>query len=212
MNFINRIFLFYKNLIFGNRAWIKKILILGLIWFFIGVIVAAFSPAIKNTILTALKNILREIIPIKSNVLELIPLIFFQNLRSMLIALFFGVLLGIPSMLIISFNAFIIGLVYVYLVEKSLLFGHLAFIVLLAPHSIFEIPALIIACSFGLRLGFFWKIKEPKLKWRRKFLLCLKQNFYLIPLIIGFLFLAAVIESTVTVYLAGIFFGSYKLF
>ena len=144
---------------------------------------------------------------------KLMLLIFMQNFGAITLALFFGFLLGIVPIIIISFNAFFIGMLLIFVLGEFGLTKFLISLSLLFPHGIFEIPALFIATGFGLRLGFFWKANATKphagkLNLRQKLWLCLKENYQLLPLLFVLLFIAAFLEVFVTAGLLKFYFHS----
>ena len=112
-----------------------------------------------------------------------------NNLRTS----FFGFLLGITFLPVfaIMINGFFIGTTLRLAVEK---YSPLI-IWRLLPHGIFELPAIILSFSYGLKIGMAWfhkdKIKNFKNNYREAFAVFI---FIILPLIIiagiieGFLF------------------------
>ncbi len=189
------IYSFYRELIIENRKWIIFIVGWAVIWLLAGMIVALFFPDISKTIYDGVMAIFAGFMDKKPVInLQSVLQLFKQNLQSNLLVLFLGIILGIMPLFSIAVNFFIIGFISIYL-RQSFLFMLLGLI----PHGIFEFPSLILASAFGLRLGLFWTVgKEKKLKISQRFLLCLKQNAQLVPLIVVLLALAGVIEVYVT--------------
>ena len=77
-------------------------------------------------------------------------IIFVNNTVKSFIAMVSGVFLGIIPVFFLFINGFIIGLV-VFVSGKEV--GYVETIARIIPHGIFEIPAIILACSYGLWLG-----------------------------------------------------------
>lgn len=204
--------LFYKNLLTTNWLWIKKILIWILIWFIIGGLTPLFLPGVAHFFIESIITFFKKILGDGGSALDLstVWIIFSQNARAMLIMLFLGIVVGIVPRLSTAFNFFIIGIVFVLTLERNLL-GGLLFILLLMPHGIFEISALVISAAFGLRLGLFWKINKPELKNKQKFVLALKQNVQLVPLIILLLVCAAFMEVFVSGHLSQMLSAHIKI-
>ncbi len=76
--------------------------------------------------------------------------IFVNNLQASTILFIGGAAFGLITLLILSMNGFIIGIVVEYIRQEQGLYVVLAGIL---PHGIFEIPALLLAATFGVMLG-----------------------------------------------------------
>ena len=76
--------------------------------------------------------------------------IFFNNSVKSLLSMLLGVIFGIVPILFVLFNGYIIGVV-ISVFSKNV--GIWKVLLMLIPHGILEIPAIIIACSYGLRIG-----------------------------------------------------------
>jgi stage II sporulation protein M len=191
--------LFYKKLLTANWYWIKKVLWWALVWLVLGIVTplvfSHFADEFFRLISDTFKKVLGQ--DQVTYTFSTVTAIFIQNLRSALVGLFLGVVLAILPYLIISFNAYTIGIFLTMIVRKNI-WSVGIFLLALIPHGIFEIPALIISAAFGARLGLFWKIKEPSLTNKQKFLLALKQNAQLVPLIVLLLMIAASTEVFVS--------------
>jgi stage II sporulation protein M len=110
--------------------------------------------------------------------------IFIHNAVALNIAIFSGALLSVIPVIIIVFNGCMLGFVAM---------SHPSSIGFLVPHGIFELPALVLACSYGIWLG-LWPFNRggiETLNIRTK--QCMKIYFYIIiPLLIA----AAIIEGS----------------
>ncbi len=118
--------------------------------------------------------------------------IFFHNAQSALSGLLFGILLGIPPVLIALFNGLILG----YVVNK--VGSAVGFYELwrLLPHGIFELPAVFIALGLGMRLGI--AVIRPG---KEGFFQQLRASIVLFMiLILPLLLVAAAIESILITY------------
>lgn len=126
--------------------------------------------------------------------------IFINNLKAALILSFGGVLtLGGLSFLNLTLNGVKLGALF----YESLILNDLrTFFLLVLPHGIFEIPALIIAGAAGFKipyelLRFALSRKEEIITEEDA-----KEFFKLVGISIILIFIAAVIESTVTIWIA----------
>ncbi len=81
---------------------------------------------------------------------EIFAIIFLNNTVKSFMAMLFGLLFGIVPVLFVFINGYIIGVV-VYVVGCRV--GMYRVIMLLIPHGVLEIPAVILACSYGVWLG-----------------------------------------------------------
>ena len=115
---------------------------------YLGYVWAVNNPELSERLI---KDLFESFVFIKDLPSVVIFLMIFVNnavksLISMLLGLFFGI---IPIMFVIS-NGFILGMVS-GVVSKDV--GIWRVMLMLIPHGILEIPAVLIACSYGLRLG-----------------------------------------------------------
>jgi stage II sporulation protein M len=76
------------------------------------------------------------------------------------------------------------------------------------PHGILEIPAIIIASAYGIRLGMFvlkglflWLSPNNKTAFRAEFRGFMQMSMQLVMFLTIVLFVAAIIESTFTFWL-----------
>ena len=126
---------------------------------------------------------------------ELIKFIFFNNTQSSFFGMIFGALFGIFSVVTTIANGYLLGFVSAMVVSSK------GFGVLwrLAPHGIFELPALFISLGLGLKLGMFFLEKDKAKTFRNYLWNSLRVFLYII---IPLLLVAALIEGTL------IFFSS----
>lgn len=185
-----KLLLFYKNLLAENQKNIKMVIIWFSIWFLVGTITGALAPTVAQN---EFENSLSAFNHIQITFIEL----FKRNLFVALCALFFGVLLGLWSLAFIAYMGFTAGLTYGWFTSLPNASSWLIFyIVSIVPHGIFEMSAFIIAASFGVRLGWAWKIKDR---------FALKKCIDILPLLLLLLAIAATIESTASLWLAETF-------
>lgn len=76
--------------------------------------------------------------------------ILLQNVTTSFLILFSGVLIGIIPIFSMGSNGFILGVMYRHAAEMS---GYSKAALKVLPHGVIEIPALLIAASYGLWLG-----------------------------------------------------------
>ncbi|OMF21425.1 stage II sporulation protein M [Paenibacillus sp. FSL H8-0259] len=127
--------------------------------------------------------------------------IFLNNSIKSVVIIFLGALFGILPVFFLLINGAVIG----YLIHLSAIQGQDLFTLIvkgLLPHGIIEIPAIIIACAFGLKFGskalsalFRAGKNEREADHWQAFM---RQTFTASVWIVILLFVAAIIESTIT--------------
>jgi stage II sporulation protein M len=128
-----------------------------------------------------------------------------NNLMSSLIAMYLGIVAAIAPIATLVLNGMVMGFLFGAYADH----GQNVWLLIakgILPHGIFELPAIFLACAFGIRLGVtVWKgmfgsllgKKEPWLALSRT----LAGTLPALILITWMLLVAAVIESTVTFWL-----------
>ncbi len=132
---------------------------------------------------------------------QLALFILFNNAIKAAMVLVLGAGLGVVPMLFLGVNGALLGLVVANVVEEH---GAMLAIAGLVPHGVLEIPAVLIAAGFGLRLGheagqrLLGRASEFGPWWR------LGLRTY-VRVVLPLLVVAAIIEVTVTPWLAALF-------
>lgn len=137
------------------------------------------------------------------NALYISFFIFINNLKAALLMIILGLFFGVFPILALAINGMLIGFVLKLIAINS---GNLLmfFIFGILPHGIFEIPAIIIAAALGMKLGFsIFSLGRKNRKWSINGIL--KQALITILGVTLILFIAAIIEGTVTGYLLSSF-------
>jgi len=121
-------------------------------------------------------------------------IVFLNNSVKSLASMLLGVFFGIAPMIFVIFNGILLGIVF-DVFSRDL--GVWKVTAMLVPHGIIEIPAVLIACSYGLRLGLIMmrKLRGNRVDLRGEFMKALKVYIkYVVPLLL----LAAFVETYVT--------------
>lgn len=137
----------------------KEIAIMTIIFLtslYLGYLWAESNPTLAKDVVKELFEGLSFVKDLPSFLIFL--LIFFNNSVKSLLSMLLGVFFGIVPVLFVLFNGYLIGVV-VSVSSKNV--GIWKVLLMLIPHGILEIPAIIIACAYGLRIGFatFKKIR-----------------------------------------------------
>jgi stage II sporulation protein M len=119
------------------------------------------------------------------NIYKTIWAIFSNNLSVSFFGLLFGALLGIFPILALISNGLLIG----FVAKKAVLIEGIFVLWKILPHGIFELPAVLISMSLGIKLGFqIFKKDAFKNNARNSFYV-----FFLI--VVPLLAIAAIIEG-----------------
>lgn len=147
------------------------------------------------------KTLLTYFSPLKSSTqLQVFIKIFLNNYISTLLTLLIGLFFGIGPIIFLFINGFFLGNLIAFASTKVSIFKIGLAIV---PHGIFEVPAVIIASSYGL----WWGVKNyRKLRYKDSF----KDNFTLpmkryINVVVPLLLIGAFVETYVTPWIIRIF-------
>jgi len=137
-----------------------------------------------------IKQIIREMIEKTAgfNTLQLVGYIFFNNLLVSLIAIIFGVLLGIVPVLLTIVNGYVVG----YVAQMSVDSFGIASLWKLLPHGIFELFAVFVSLGIGLRLAGALFDRNSDKTFISRLRLAIK-TFFLV--ILPLLLIAAIIEG-----------------
>jgi len=115
----------------------------------VGGIAVADNPAIGNELMDIIsEEIFMQIMSDNPAIVSLN--IFINNLQASAILFLGGVSFGLITVLILTLNGFIIGIVAEMIRQEQ---GAVFFLAGVLPHGIFEIPAFILAGSLGILLG-----------------------------------------------------------
>lgn len=151
----------YRKLLtrYRNYTWLASGLFLGGV--LLGVLATLYYP---ETIQQAFQAVGEQLQQLGKDILEGplgqgILILFWHNLRALLLVAALGLALGVYPGFAMLFNGLIIGVVGVLSARSSSL---LVFLAGILPHGIFEIPALIIGAGIGLRLGIGPLVARPR--------------------------------------------------
>jgi len=183
---------------------IRKTLVFVTILFILGIVAGWYSTGslseIINQQMGGIRDISETLSKSASPKWSFFVFIFFNNSIKAVVMIFLGLFVGVLPILFLLINGMVVG----YLVHSSMEQGNSLFDLVvkgLLPHGIIEIPAIIIACAFGLQMGLlvFSSLGgsgkgELKRRWREMFRRSLTASVWIVIL----LFVAAIIESTVT--------------
>lgn len=184
----------------------KKIIYFAGIIFVISVIFGYYYSDIINNLakemLAQIEGIAEEI-EAHNSVIYMIYLIFKKNVIAATAMILLGSFFAITPVIFLFINGALIGyLLKLIIVQYGQ--GITFFLVGILPHGILELPAIIIAAAYGMKLGY--AVFQALIGKTVIFKNLIKQLPIVILGIIVILFVAAIIESTITGYLLTKFF------
>ncbi|AIQ14635.1 stage II sporulation protein M [Paenibacillus durus] len=188
---------------FGRDIYtIRKALMLSCLLFIVGVAAGWIGTgSLERLLMQQLRGLgsISEKLRDSSNPqLSFFVFIFLNNSIKGVLIIFLGALFGILPAIFLLINGAVIG----YLVHTFVLQGRDVFELIvkgLLPHGIIEIPAIIIACAFGLQFGA--NVAASMVRRTRsggEWPSFMRQTLTASIWIVILLLIAAVIESTVT--------------
>ena len=137
----------FENLI-PDRPVKTYLLVLATV-FTAGFLAGIVAPVpVRNELTEAFRALAEEYVDLTGGTLFLFILV--NNVFASLLLVISGLLLGILPVLSVGFNGFVLGL-FCRLTSGAQGYGRAALGLL--PHGIFEIPALLLAASYGVWLG-----------------------------------------------------------
>lgn len=167
-----------------NFLWV----VLGIFFFFsvLGFFITP-SETFSKMILDFIKELLSKTQGM--SLFQLMRFIFFNNVQSSFFGMVFGIFLGILPFISVIANGYLLGFASHLAVQEAGVFS----LWRILPHGIFELPAMFISFSLGLRLGFSVFNKKKFGSLEKNFLSSIKAFALIVfPLLI----IAAIIESS----------------
>ena len=148
----------------------------------------ALSPSVMEVLESQFAPIL-ELPPI-----SLTAVIFLNNVVKTLAAMLLGLALGIPPILFLFSNGFLLGLVSFEVVQSK---GILFLLAGVIPHGVFEVPAALLSAALGIKLGktVFRRLRGGEADVRASLAFSLHLYLKWVPLLLA---IAAVMEVFVT--------------
>lgn len=124
--------------------------------------------------------------------ISLFVVIFLNNSLKSLLAILLGFFFGIFPIFFVSVNGYILGAVFS--IKKDL--GLIKLLLAILPHGIIEIPAILIASSYGVHLGYRFALALFKNKEFKPYLFKALKVYF--KVVLPMLLIAAFIETFIT--------------
>ncbi|MDK2795597.1 MAG: stage sporulation protein [Archaeoglobaceae archaeon] len=157
---------------------------------YFGYFLAEMFPDVAQEQIKSLEEFLKDL-TLESSPFSIFALILINNSIKSFIAMILGIFFGIVPLFFLFANGLIIGFFAKLIGEKIGLFH---FLLLLLPHGILEIPAVILACSYGFWLGIEFAKSRKNIAEKLSFAI----GRYL-KIVLPMLIIAAMIETTLIV-------------
>lgn len=153
----------------------------------LGYLLAETFPEVAKKEIETIRDLLQGISTKNLPPLVIFLIILINNSVKSFFAMILGIFFGIVPVLFLFLNGLIIGFFAKFIGEKI---GILTFLFLLLPHGIIEIPAVILACTYGFILGIEFVRDQKNIK---KYLANALWNY--LRFVLPMLALAAFIET-----------------
>lgn len=188
-------------------------IVFGFIVFFAGVFVGATNTSFAHFLeqqLASLGNVAETLDQSENPTMSYIIFIFLNNAIKSIFIIYLGALFGILPLLFLLINGMVIGFLLQHIAATQGTGEMLAVVFKgLLPHGIIEIPAIIIACAYGMKFGVLVlkRIGAAFIPGEKKKTAGGEIEYFMVrtvPVIVILtisLLVASIIESTVSVWL-----------
>ncbi|PZD96963.1 stage II sporulation protein M [Paenibacillus sambharensis] len=192
-----------------HLAAMRTYIVMSAILFFAGMIVGGTNTALHTYLdnqLQGISDIADQLNQTSNPMLSIFLFIFFNNTIKSIFVMYLGAAFGIVPLFFLLVNGMVMGYLYTSLNEE----GHNAALVFMKgilPHGILEIPAIIIACAYGLKFGALGFRGLKSLFFGSRKTIGAEYEFFatrtvaVMLLLVITLLAAAIIETTVTPWL-----------
>lgn len=193
---------------YHSRAYIIAAFIIFIVSIVVGYQWEAFHAFLHSQI-QGIAEVAEQLAEAENPMLQMFTFIFFNNTIKAIAIIYLGLFLGVLPIFFLAVNGMVLGYLYLQMVvvhEAATLWD---IVIGILPHGIIELPVVIIACGFGLKLGaLVWKkliqliSNQPRINGEiRSFM---KGTGRIVFFLVVTLLIAAIIESTITPWLLGI--------
>ncbi|MBW7477519.1 stage II sporulation protein M [Paenibacillus oenotherae] len=193
--------------IFGHLKEMRHYIIFSAVVMLAGMVVGATNPALDSFVqgqLSGLRDVAETLESKDNSAVWFMVFIFFNNAIKSILVMYIGSLFGIVPIIFLAVNGMVIGYIINIAAEEGQLFTLI--VKGLLPHGILEIPAILIACAYGIRFGKMMftglgAMVTRRKGWGQELESFVARTLPAMVLIVVMLLIASIIESTVTVWL-----------
>ena len=187
---------FFIRYLYSIRVFLAITILLFLVSMIPGYLVAVYAHGTANQLLSGLENKAQTLTG--QPPIQMMLGIFFNNALDGFLSMAFGLVIGLFPLFFILTNGMVIGIMLELMIVKyGVAYGTFIFLVGIMPHGIFELPAIFISTSIGLKLGYevmrtiFLRKTDMVLELRNALMIFI---FWILPMLL----VAALIETFVT--------------
>lgn len=187
-----------------TRLYILIAAVIFIAGIFLGIEFKAFHRFLEGQI-ESLVEVAEQLNSMENSSFWIFLFIFLNNTIKSIAIIYLGIFFGVLPVLFLLVNGMVLGYLYILLQSENISVWQLVIGIL--PHGIIEIPVIIIACAYGMRMGVISLRKLFQVGYSRdeqrptEFKPLLKEILPLLLFIMVTLFAAAVIEVTITPWL-----------
>jgi stage II sporulation protein M len=187
----------YAALFGSSWRWLALVAVMFAASVVGGIIAAMLNPGLHADFLRRISESLEPALAAlrEGNSLRAIGIIFWRNLSITLLIMGTGALVFplVFGLLIVGSNAYLLGVIIALSSQ-----GPTRLVSAILPHGLFELPALLIAAGWSLKMGVAWLLPEASGRrgdvWRETVL----EGLWMIPIVVVLLAIAAVVEVLVS--------------
>lgn len=187
----------------------------GFILFFAGLVVGGTNSAFSDYLeqqLKALGNVAQTLDQTENPTLAFMVFIFLNNAIKSIFIIYIGAIFGIIPIFFLVLNGMVVGFLLQHVAQTQGTGDMLTVVLGLLPHGIIEIPAIVVACAYGMKFGVLLlkaigRIVIPGKeagKSGREIEYFMIRSVPVVVILTVALLVAAVIESTVSVWVSSL--------
>jgi stage II sporulation protein M len=199
---VGRLVVSYRQTLAAGGWWLATAVLLFLAGGVLGYVATAADPEAMLSRIGVVLTLLREVgerVTRAESPLERAWPIFLNNLRSVFVMMLGGLFFGLVPLAGSLTNGAIVGVVAALGARVSPVAVSPALLFLsLAPHGIFELPALWLGAAWGMKLGLGWLAPAAAGRRNETFLRTAREAVQVFVLATVLLFIAALVEANIT--------------
>lgn len=190
--------------LFRHMREMKGYIVWSAVIFCAGILYGAVSDTFRDVLdgqINALAETAGRLSELENARFWMFVFIFLNNSIKAILVMFLGLIGGVVPLIFLLINGMVIGYLLATMEEKGLGVTEIVLKGLL-PHGVLEIPAIVVACAYGMGLGVhLLRSLIPKTRIAGQLERTLTATLPLMVLLTAVLLAAAVIEVTVTPWL-----------
>ncbi|WP_435166962.1 stage II sporulation protein M [Paenibacillus glycanilyticus] len=187
----------------------------GFILFFAGLVVGGTNSAFSDYLeqqLKVLGNVAESLEQTENPTLAFMVFIFLNNAIKSIFIIYIGAIFGIIPIFFLVLNGMVVGFLLQHVAQTQGTGDMLTVVLGLLPHGIIEIPAIVVACAYGMKFGVLLLKAIGRLvipgkeagKSGREIEYFMIRSVPVVVILTVALLVAAVIESTVSVWVSSL--------